>query len=304
MTGDLVVDVVSRIVFGAIRTLATDTGTKVLTALAIAALTGNAVIFEEGQEFLVGAVVALLFILFLQLVGKWYMIRRFPLVICYRRCEMSLQDHGTKVRYHMILKLRSRQASCHRFLMRMRWTGESVLSENYRTMGDGYSLSLQEQVVDGRPTGWTLATFEFHEALPRWRSKTVDLRFDLDEPHRRYTPYMTYDTSAHAHSMFSRLTFVVTWEGRDDIETSELCVKEYMNLSQKTLHGLPPLRTWESDRLVKKSRPGMARWSMRILPMARYYEFRFAIPKHVVDVGDSKARVIDIARSSSAEKGA
>lgn len=239
------------------------------------------------------------------MIGKWYLIRFFDFVICRRDHRLKVKEHGRKATYEMVMKVRSRRATLTTVPMRLRWSGESRLSECYESVGDGFQVVVVPECdALSKETGWDLVTFTFDEPLKRWRTGSVGVKFKLDEPNRKYLPIITYDTAAHAHSVFSRLGWRLQWDKTAPLRDASIEVREYRNEIHKKLHRLPPLRRWGFGELIRSGNSNEASWSLWAVPLARYYEMNSQFHPIDTPAPTSGARVIVLNDLSDVERGA
>lgn len=128
--------------------------------------------------------------------------------VLWRKQRMVLKGDGTKVVYEVRIKIRSSQKNLRSCALRLTWGGETDVSDPncFEALVGGFSIEPTKEAkrVDFK--------FDFERPVHRFRTATVGIRFNLDEPDKKYPRRMSLDPRAWAWSPFASLTTELIWE--------------------------------------------------------------------------------------------
>jgi hypothetical protein len=189
--------------------------------------------------------------------------RREPYAVRVAEVGIHLTNGGRSVTYERTVTIRCKLPNFAKMPFMLGWHGEAEVKKvAIRSVGHGFRLDIDpaESKVQ--------QFFVTFDPLRRGQSKTIGWSLDLSEPNLKYDRESQYSV-LHMSSIFSRLTFRLTWDKTVPLHRGSVQVREYRTPFDQRPKKLAPLAVTEGNSM-KRIQNGVE-WNLRGIQTNRTY---------------------------------
>lgn len=246
----------------ALEALTTEAAGALLSWTITILLFGGAAAFPSRRELLLAASATLAITQLVKQAVGWYEYRHENYTIKQRTSSIRLLEEGRVVEFTMSMTLRSRQRNLAGCDIRLSWSGESDLTQSWKI-----PPTADYTVQAKRSHEFTNFEFRFSHKLAWGRSKKVELLFRLEEPERKYLPFVSLDPAAWAWSKSSsQLVLELSWQD-DIVDVTQVEAAAFRSGWDIHRQRHAAMRYWKSEDLDQSGAVGMSCRALRISPV-------------------------------------